>query len=152
LLAAFFNDKFCGEFGKSHYELSKKTIQMFNRYHWPGNVRELKNVVKRVVSTGSENSVMDNLLLNDHQHQTIDFIDCCEDIYILSELSDVKKCLKDLNHRSLKDICKEFITRTERKLMKKALERTNWNRKKAAMLLNISYKSLLNKIKAYNLT
>jgi DNA-binding NtrC family response regulator len=152
LLAAFFNDKFCGEFGKSHYELSRKTIQMFNHYHWPGNVRELKNVVKRVVSTGSENSIIDSLLLNDHQHQTIDFIDCCEDIYILSELSDVKTCLKDLNHRSLKDICKEFVTRTERKLMKKALERTNWNRKKAAMMLNISYKSLLNKIKAYNLT
>jgi len=152
LLAAFFNDKFCGEFGKSHYELSRKTIQMFNHYHWPGNVRELKNVVKRVVSTGSENSIIDSLLLNDHQHQTIDFIDCCEDIYILSELSDVKEWLKDVSKISLKDICKEFVTRTERKLMKKALERTNWNRKKAAMMLNISYKSLLNKIKAYNLT
>jgi DNA-binding NtrC family response regulator len=31
--------------------------------------------------------------------------------------------------------------------MRKALEETNWNRKKAARLLNISYKSLLNKIK-----
>jgi transcriptional regulator with PAS, ATPase and Fis domain len=36
--------------------------------------------------------------------------------------------------------------------MEKALERTNWNRKKAAAMLNISYKSMLNKIKAYNLT
>lgn len=151
LLAAFFNDKFCGEFGKSHYELSRKTMQMFNHYHWPGNVKELKNIVKQVVLTGSENSIVDKLLLNDHQHQTIDFIDCCEDIYLLSELSDVKKCLKDLNHRSLKDICKEFVTRTERKLMKKALERTNWNRKQAANLLDISYKSLLNKMKAYDL-
>ena len=60
----------------------------------------------------------------------------------------MKKCLKDLHRRSLKDICKEFVTRTERKLMKKALEATNWNRKEAAMLLKISYKSLLNKIKA----
>ncbi|MBU4288244.1 MAG: helix-turn-helix domain-containing protein, partial [Proteobacteria bacterium] len=32
------------------------------------------------------------------------------------------------------------------------LESTNWNRKKAADILNISYKSLLNKVKAYNLT
>jgi len=36
--------------------------------------------------------------------------------------------------------------------MKEALEKTNWNRKKAAILLDISYKSLLNKIKAYDLT
>lgn len=151
LLAAFFNDKFCGEFGRSHYELSRKTLQMFNHYHWPGNVKELKNIVKRVVLTGSENSIVDKLLLSDHQHQTIDFIDCCEDIYLFSELSDVKKCLKDLNHRSLKDICKEFVTRTERKLMKKALDKTNWNRKRAANLLDISYKSLLNKMKAYDL-
>jgi len=54
------------------------------------------------------------------------------------------------NKMSLKDIRKEFIIRTESKLVKKALERTNWNRKKAAALLDISYKSLLNKIKAYN--
>jgi len=52
---------------------------------------------------------------------------------------------------SLKDIRKEFTMRTEKKMMKQALERTSWNRKKAAILLDISYKSLLNKIKAYNL-
>ena len=36
-------------------------------------------------------------------------------------------------------------------IMKKALESTNWNRKKAANLLNISYKSMLNKIKSYEM-
>ena len=35
--------------------------------------------------------------------------------------------------------------------MKKALESTSWNRKKAAELLNISYKSMLNKMKAYDI-
>lgn len=152
LLAAFFNDKFCGEFGKSHYELSKKTMQMFMSYHWPENVRELKNVVKRAVSIGSESSIADELLLNDHQQKSMNFIDCCEDVYILSELLDIKKYLKDLSKISLKDICKEYVGRTEKKFMKKVLEKTNWNRKKAANLMDISYKSLLNKMKAYNLT
>ena len=151
LLAAFFNDKFCGQFGKSHYELSKKTIQMFRYYQWPGNVRELKNVVKNAVFTGNESSIVDKLLLNDHQHQSMDFINCCEDIYIISELSDVKDSLKDLTKVSLKEICKEFVTRTEKKRMRKALESTNWNRKEAAVLLDISYKTLLNKMKAYDL-
>ena len=78
-------------------------------------------------------------------------INYSEDIYTVAELSDVKKYLKDLNKVSLKDISQEFITRTEKKIMKQALKKTKWNRKKAAILLDISYKSLLNKIKAYNL-
>ena len=125
---------------------------MFKHYRWPGNVKELKNVVKHAVLTGSENRIIDRLLLSDNQYKPTDFIDCCEDIYILSELADVKEWLKDLSKISLKDICKEFVIRTEKKLMRKVLESTNWNRKEAAMLLNISYKSLLNKMKAYNLT
>jgi len=59
--------------------------------------------------------------------------------------------LKDLNKVSLKDICQEFVIRTEKKIMQQALKKTKWNRKKAAILLDISYKSLLNKIKTYDL-
>ena len=43
------------------------------------------------------------------------------------------------------------MEKIESKIMQKALEITNWNRKQAAMILDISYKSLLNKIKAYKL-
>ena len=39
----------------------------------------------------------------------------------------------------------------EKDLIDKALKETNWHRKKAAALLKISYKSLLNKIKLYGL-
>jgi transcriptional regulator with PAS, ATPase and Fis domain len=78
-------------------------------------------------------------------------IDGSKDFYAFPKLPDIKKYLKDLNKISLKDIQREFTIRTEKKMMKHALERTNWNRKKAAILLDISYKSMLNKIKAYNL-
>jgi len=104
------------------------------------------------VLTGDEDSMLNKLCLPDQRHKSTNHIDCSEDIYTVAELSDVKKYLKDLNEVSLKDICREFITRAEKKIMKQALEKTNWNRKKAAILLDISYKSLLNKIKAYDLT
>jgi len=152
LLSAFFNDKFCWEFGKSHYEISKKTKNIFSRYHWPENVRELKNVIKSSVLLGNEEGIVNKLCLYNPKHKLMDFIDCYEDINTIAGLSNITKYLHDLNKISLKDICGEFIVRTEKKLMQKALETTNWNRKKAAILLNISYKSLLNKIKAYNLT
>jgi two-component system response regulator AtoC len=40
----------------------------------------------------------------------------------------------------------------EREAILKALAETNWNRKRAAKLLNISYKAILYKIRQYGLT
>mgnify|MGYP000564924967 CR=1 FL=1 len=51
----------------------------------------------------------------------------------------------------LASACSGYVTGTEKTIIKKALERTKWNRKKAAGLLDISYKSLLNKIMQYRL-
>jgi len=152
LLTFFFIDKFCGEFGKSHYELSKKTKDLLSSYHWPGNVRELKSVVKSFVLEGNEDSITNKLHLYNQKYKSTNFIDCHGNIDTLAELSNVKNYIRDLNKVSLKDICREFITRIEKNIMKKVLEKTNWNRKKAAIILKISYKSMLNKIKAYKLT
>ena len=44
-----------------------------------------------------------------------------------------------------------MVERTEKDLIHGALNRTNWNRKRAAKLLGISYRSLLYKIKEYGL-
>jgi len=150
LLAGFFADKFCREYGKIHYELSKRTLNTFLCYHWPGNVRELENVVKSLVLLADENRIIDNLNLYYQKSHALDDINSDEGNYTFSEFPDVKSMLMGINKTSLKDIRKEFTIRTESKLVKKALERTNWNRKKAAAVLDISYRSLLNKIKAYN--
>jgi len=151
LLAVFFNDRFCGELDRSHYNLSRKIKKILRRYSWPGNVRELKEVVKASVLSGDEESLVNNLGLYRPKDEASNFLDGNKDFYAFQELIDIRKYLKDLNRISLKDIRREFTMRTEKKMMKQALERTSWNRKKAAILLDISYKSLLNKIKAYNL-
>jgi len=48
---------------------------------------------------------------------------------------------------SLREVNKEAIKKAESETILKALEVTNWNRKKAAKILSISYKPLLYKIK-----
>ena len=48
---------------------------------------------------------------------------------------------------SLKEVHREATLKAETEVIGKALKMTNWNRKKAAELLNISYKALLYKIK-----
>jgi transcriptional regulator with PAS, ATPase and Fis domain len=151
LLAVFFNDQFCGELDRSHYNISRKIKKILRRYNWPGNVRELKDVVKASVLSGDEESFVNNLGLYRRKNEASNFLDGGKDFYAFPELPDIREYLKDLNRISLKDIRKEFTIRTEKKMMKQALERTSWNRKKAAVLLDISYKSLLNKIKAYDL-
>ncbi|MBT8356846.1 MAG: sigma 54-interacting transcriptional regulator, partial [Desulfobacterales bacterium] len=142
-LSDFFTDKYCAELGKTRYKLSKKTNRAFLSYHWPGNVMELENLVKGAIALGNEDSLVSQLSrqsrTNQYTHLFTDFI-------------DIDKHIKDSGNLPLKDICKKINARAEQKLMKKALMKTNWNRKKAAILLNISYKSMLNKIKAYNLT
>ena len=148
-LADFFTDKFCIETGRSHFELSGKMKNLFAGYHWPGNIQELEELIRRIVLDGAEDIMAKKLRVH-KKYRTIS--ESCKDISTLAGLNDVKKHMKNLNNISLKKIGGIFMERAEKKLVKKALESTSWNRKRAAKLLDISYKSLLNKIKEYNLT
>ena len=142
-LTDFFTDKYCEDLGKSHYKLSRKTKNRFFSYGWPGNVLELENLVKGAVALGNEDSIIRHL---DRQNKIDEYT------YNLAKLTDIKTHIKGSDGLPLKDICRKIHAQAEQKLMKHALEKTNWNRKKAATMLNISYKSMLNKIKSYNLT
>jgi transcriptional regulator with PAS, ATPase and Fis domain len=52
---------------------------------------------------------------------------------------------------SLKQRLARTIEDEEKKLISEVLKRTNWNRRRAAEMLEISYRSLLYKIKEYRL-
>ncbi len=147
-LTDFFTDKFCIESGRSHFQLSEQMKNLFACYHWPGNIQELEDIIKRIVVDSAEERVAKKFRVNKKYH---DLTDSYKDIDTLAGLNDIKKHVKDLNNISLKKISGIFLQRAEKKLVKKALDSTNWNRKRAAKLLEISYKSLLNKIKEYKL-
>jgi DNA-binding NtrC family response regulator len=151
LLADFFIDRFCGELGRCYVDLSQKTKDILSSYHWPGNVRELKNVIKNIVLPADKDNIPTKFIDNSRRYESLNYTDDKQNS-VIPDISHIKRYLRDLNKISLKDIQREYITRTEKKLVKEVLVRTNWNRKKASILLDISYKSLLNKIKAYNLT
>ena len=147
-LSDFFTDKYCIESGKSHFQLSDKMKKLFACYHWPGNIQELQDLIKLIVVDEAEERISRKLRIHKKYRGITDYY---EDINSLAGLDDVKKHVKNLDKISLKKIAGIFMQRAEKKLLKKALESTNWNRKRAAALLDISYKSLLNKIKDYNL-
>jgi len=123
-------------------------------YSWPGNAREIENLMKRFVLSGSETVFEDYFKMTGTIPDESDpllimqsFADACR----FTRNPDLGKYLDDTNHMSLKLITADFMERIEKTLMKKALDITNWNRRQAAEILDISYKSLLNKIKAYKL-
>ena len=149
MLMDFFADKFCMELGVGHIEVSKKLKNIFGSYHWPGNVRELKSTVCKAILSGNKDRLVQDLALQWDKYQEAAISG--EDIYTLAGFSNLKRHLRDRNNLALKDICRVYLVRTEKAIIKKALQRTNWNRKKAADLLDISYKSLLNKINDYQL-
>jgi len=153
-LADFFNARYCKELNKAMMSVQPQIKKIFYTYGWPGNARELENLMKRFVLSGNEAVFRDYFKMtetvpdeNDPRRIMQSFADSCR----FAGNPDLNKYLGDYSQMSLKLITTDFIERIEKKLMKKALEITNWNRRQAAVILDISYKSLLNKIKAYKL-
>ncbi|HZU23200.1 MAG TPA: sigma 54-interacting transcriptional regulator, partial [Terriglobales bacterium] len=103
------------------------------RYSWPGNLRELGNFVKRYLVLRDENLLIHELDSQSNGNRG-------GDPDIATEHTGGLKSLV----RSLKD-------QAEGEAIRRALEQTNWNRKNAAAMLNISYKALLYKIRQYGL-
>jgi two-component system response regulator AtoC len=131
LLAEFFLSKHAEQFARIHPTLSSRAVETLTDYSWPGNIRELENVMKKVVA------------LNDEE-------------LALSELTRSSSAIAsppavDPHPLSLKVAARAASREAERELILKALGRTRWNRKRAAMELQISYKSLLYKLKQIGL-
>jgi DNA-binding NtrC family response regulator len=153
-LIDFFNADYSKELNKSMIHLRPQIKKILYSYSWLGNVRELKNLMKRFVLSGNVNVFWNYFEMtetipaeNDPVLIMHSFADACR----FDRNPELGEYLENNNHKSLKLITAHFIEGLEKEFMKKALEITNWNRKQAAVILDISYKSLLNKIKAYRL-
>ena len=109
---------------------SDKTINVMMNHSWPGNVRELETLVKRYVIFEDESV----LLKFDHE----------------PERNAAPSVEFDIEE-GLLAIGKKAAAAAEREALLRTLERTHWNKSKAARILKVSYKTLLEKIKAYGL-
>jgi two-component system response regulator AtoC len=132
IFVEYFLDKFSKKYQKK-VNPSDKMMKTFVKHHWLGNVRELENVIQRLLVLGNEKAIIEELTsLNQND-------------LILEEKK--KTALTKKTWPSLKKVNKEATQKAEAGMILRALEMTNWNRKKAANKLNISYRALLYKIK-----
>jgi two-component system response regulator AtoC len=121
-------------------------LEFLRSYSWPGNVRELKHTVKRLMLLGDWSAVQSELLARETRGiQTTEMsLAPCE--AVTPEAGSTAN-----RFPSLKEVRKKATAEAERKLISAVLAETNWNRRKAAGILQISYKALLYKIKDYDL-
>jgi DNA-binding NtrC family response regulator len=125
-LVDHFVQKYARLFGRKASHLSTETMDALMEYMWPGNIRELENAVKKLVALGNDELALSDL--KTRQNQT----------FLASSVD---------SRGSLKAAARAASMKAERELILQTLTRTHWNRKRAAQALQISYKSLLYKLK-----
>jgi len=146
-LVTHFLDKYARSYQKDPIQLSPAVIDQLVGHTWPGNVRQLENMIKQVVVRGDESIISD--LLSSSSMQTIIPMPTVH-FGPQTEIADAAVSTQSDDY-SLKGRVGKTIASEEKRLIAEVLNRVNWNRRKAADILQISYRSLLYKIKDYNL-
>jgi transcriptional regulator with GAF, ATPase, and Fis domain len=134
ILVNYFVNRYAKRAGKKIDRIQKKSIDALQEYSWPGNLRELNNFIKRYLVLGDEKLAVQELQpSNDHAARP-------EGTHAPAEPGG-----------GLKSVARSAKDEAEAEAIRQALDQTNWNRKQAAALLQISYKALLYKIRQYGI-
>jgi len=149
LLVTHFLDKYAKAYQKEPVQLSPTVIDQLVGHAWPGNVRQLENMIKQVVVRGDE-SIISDLLASSGMHSIAPPPTIGEQLSSHADSPDTASA-SQADDYSLKGRVGKTIASEEKRLIAEVLNRVNWNRRKAADILQISYRSLLYKIKDYSL-
>lgn len=144
LLLGHFMRQLAKHYGLAPRTLSPAVLDMCQDYSWPGNLRELENFVKRYLVIGDEGLALGELERKaEPQNGNA----------LAGGTSRAAASTEPEEHdSSLKLLVQNAKGTAERNAITAALEETRWNRKAAARLLKVSYRSLLYKIEQYHMT
>jgi DNA-binding NtrC family response regulator len=138
ILAWHFVDRFCRELKKKVAVLSPEASQDLLRYPWPGNVRELQNCIERaVILTDGDTIHPRHLNLSFHAPAAA------------AEEPSPWSCI-DLSG-SLAEASRRVLVEVERRKIEQALREAGGNKGRVSEILQVSYKSLLMKLKEHGI-
>jgi DNA-binding NtrC family response regulator len=136
VLVDAFLRRYAVKYKKPARKPSASLMKAMERYPFPGNVRELENLMKRIVVLQSEETVLTDLLSGVRGKGADDRFQV-----VIEELAATAGQLP------LKEVGRRASMEAERAAIDRVLHRTQWNRKAAARVLGVSYKTLLQKIR-----
>jgi two-component system response regulator AtoC len=136
-----------------HYSLparvfSAAMLEHCQRYAWPGNLIELESFVKRYLVVGDEELALRELERNISSLAGHGLTGQPGDLVYRTRLEALQS--EDASY-GLKSFVENVKGEAEKNAINNALEQTNWNRKAAARLLKVSYRTLLYKIQQYQM-
>jgi two-component system response regulator AtoC len=175
-LTDFFVARYSRKYNRPARPISDELRQLFAQYDWPGNIRELENMIKRVVILQDELLVVREIQRN-MQRAAAAALPAVAAAGIpmaavaaagagaltgpvpplppsafpttdgeTEEAADEAEAA-DEGGGSLASVAKAAAMKAERAAIEQTLRQVHWNRRKAAQILGVSYKTLLNKIK-----
>jgi DNA-binding NtrC family response regulator len=136
LIVNHYLEKYSLLYNKDYRNIRPETMKHLCNYYWPGNVRQLENLTKQIVVRGDEQIIYESLK---------------GPIPAPAAGQMALPVSVDDDDFTLKTKVDKIIGEIEKNLITRCLTKTNWNRRKAAKLLDISYRSLLYKIKEYKI-
>ena len=144
-----FLDTFALRDGRARPRLSAETLQRLAGYHWPGNVRELENIIRQLVLLGEDAGVLDNLLAARPPASRAEAP--AAEPPRAGRGSPAPRAASEGEEIGLSAIAERARQGAERHAIERALAISRWRRTEAARLLKISYRTLLRKMREYDL-
>nr|WP_308227065.1 phage shock protein operon transcriptional activator [Providencia vermicola] len=142
LLAEHFAIAMSGELKRPYFTgFTSAAQQALEQYSWPGNIRELKNVVERsVYRHGNKEAPVDTIIFDPFGEK-------------LAELSDTNTPIvhKSISLPSLPCNLRLWQQQSEKQLVERALQQSQFNQRKAAQRLSLSYDQIRGLIKKHQI-
>jgi DNA-binding NtrC family response regulator len=129
LLAEHFLEKFNSKHRRTVESIHSEALRVLLRYRWPGNVRELEHMIERAVIVAEGAQIM---------------VDDLSPVVRTTERQPSSSTFTIPPHHTLAEIEKLAILQT--------LERTSWNKRKAAHILGVYRPTLYSKLRKYHLS
>jgi two-component system response regulator AtoC len=126
-------------YGLPAREFTQSALDACQNHSWPGNLKELETFVKRYLVAGDEEFSSGGFevpsRMNDNRGRSE------------AEAGEIRSAPS-----TLKSMIQSVRWETEKNAIAAALQKTGWNRKAAARLLGVSYRSILYKIEQYQMS
>jgi two-component system response regulator AtoC len=135
LLIDHFLQKYCREMNRGQKTLSAAAHRLLLEYNYPGNVRQLGNIIEYAVALSNGDTILDTDL----------------PLYVQQRHTTLSLSSSEENDKTLRIPIGITMKEVEKLVIRATLQHCNWHRQETARTLQISERSLRDKIKLYNI-